>query len=117
MAKALQNASFSEHIYTPTEVFRIIEKKTATLEDFYKRYPGFGGYLPWVTISEGKLTPAHDFQSRVPALDNGEMFWGALALSRVWSKHYPSILPQLRARFDEVFWKGMIRNSRKIFFN
>lgn len=27
------------------------------------------------------------------------------------------MLPQLRSRFDEVFWKGMIRNSRKVFFN
>ena len=27
------------------------------------------------------------------------------------------MFPQLRTRFDEVFWKGMIRNVRKVFFN
>lgn len=63
------------------------------------------------------IVPAHDFRSRVPALDNGEMFWAALGLSRAWAKRFPNILPQLRERFDEVFWKGMIRNARKVFFN
>ena len=53
----------------------------------------------------------------MPALDNGEMFWAALGLSRAWAKRFPNILPQLRERFDEVFWKGMIRNARKVFFN
>ncbi len=73
--------------------------------------------MPWVTMQAQGLAPAHDFQSRVPALDNGEMFWAALALSRVWQKRYPNVLPQLRSRFDQVFWKAMIRNSRKVFFN
>jgi hypothetical protein len=87
------------------------------LERFYTKYPGFAGYLPWVLITEDGLTPAQDFTKRVPALDNGEMFWAALLLSRVWQKKYPNVLPQIRSKFDELFWKGMIRNSRKVFFN
>lgn len=28
--------------------------------------------------------PTPDFASRTPALDNGELFWAALAVSHVW---------------------------------
>jgi len=73
--------------------------------------------MPWVMLNGSKIDPTYDFKSRVPALDNGEMFWAALALSRVWEKKFPNVFPQLRNRFDEVFWKGMIRNVRKVFFN
>lgn len=45
------------------------------------------------------------------------MFWSARILSYIWAKRYPNVLPQLKRRFDELFWKGMIRNARKIFFN
>ena len=40
--------------------------------------------MPWVMLNGSKIEPTYDFKSRVPALDNGEMFWAALALSRVW---------------------------------
>lgn len=88
-----------------------------TLEKFYSVYPGFAGFMPWVMLDGSGIKPTYDFESRVPALDNGEMFWAALALSRVWEKKYPNVYPQLRKRFDEVFWKGMVRNARKVFFN
>jgi hypothetical protein len=117
MAQVLNNHEYAQQIYSSTEVFRLLELKTATLEEFYRAHPGFAGFLPWVTINGSKVFPAHDFKSRVPALDNGEMFWGALALSHVWARNYPNVLPQLRNRFDEVFWKAMIRNCRKVFFN
>lgn len=45
------------------------------------------------------------------------MFWGALALSAAWNKNYPKIFPQLRTRFDSVFWGKMTQNIRKVFFN
>jgi hypothetical protein len=54
------------------------------LEEFYRKYPGFAGFLPWVTVTSKGVDPANDFLSRVPALDNGEMFWAALSLSKVW---------------------------------
>lgn len=117
LAKVLENAEYADEIYSVSEVFNLIGLKVETLDKFYKQYPGFGGYLPWVVIGKDGLSPAHDFQSRVPALDNGEMFWAARILSYIWAKRYPNVLPQLRRRFDELFWKGMIRNSRKIFFN
>jgi len=84
MAAVLEGSQFADEIYTPNEVFELIEKKTQTLEQFYKDYPGFAGFLPWVTVDEKGVHPTHDFKSRVPALDNGEMFWAAFALSKVW---------------------------------
>lgn len=65
-------------------MFTLIEQKTKALEEFYKKYPGFAGFLPWVTVNDKGVHPTHDFKSRVPALDNGEMFWAAFALSKVW---------------------------------
>jgi hypothetical protein len=84
MALVLDGAKYSDEIYEPKEVFALIEQKTRTLEEFYRKYPGFAGFLPWVTVTSKGVDPANDFLSRVPALDNGEMFWAALSLSKVW---------------------------------
>lgn len=84
IAKILNGDQYADEIYNPVEIFRLIELKVNSLETFYSKYPGFAGYLPWVLIEEDGLTPAHDFLSRVPALDNGEMFWAAMLLSRIW---------------------------------
>ncbi len=100
MAKSIEQSQFSEEIYYATQVFQILDKKVKALQQFYKNYPGFAGYLPWVQFVDGTIVPAHDFKSRVPALDNGEMFWAALGLSRVWEKRFPNVLPGLRQRFD-----------------
>ena len=45
------------------------------------------------------------------------MFWGAWTLSQVWAKQYPNVYPQLRLRFDEVSWRKMLKNARKMFYN
>jgi hypothetical protein len=66
------------------DVFALVEQKTRALEEFHAKYPGFAGFLPWVTVTSKGVDPTQDFKSRVPALDNGEMFWAALALSKVW---------------------------------
>jgi hypothetical protein len=71
MAEVLEGSKFADEIYEPLEVFALIEKKTKTLEEFYQNYPGFAGFLPWVTVTSEGVHPTHDFKSRVPALDNG----------------------------------------------
>ena len=71
MALVLDGAEFVDEIYEPLDVFGLVELKTRALEDFYKRYPGFAGFLPWVTVTDKGVDPTHDFKSRVPALDNG----------------------------------------------
>lgn len=71
LAKVLESAEFSDELYTIDEVFKIIELKTKTLESFNKKYPAFGGYLPWVFLNGSVPDPTPDFMNRVPALDNG----------------------------------------------
>jgi hypothetical protein len=70
LAQVLNGAKFSEEIYEVKNVFKIIEQKILTLEAFYQKYPGFGGYLPWVYVNGTLPSPTYDFINRVPALDN-----------------------------------------------
>ena len=92
----MEGAEHADLIYTVKDAFAAIELKVNALEDFNKRYPGFGGYLPWVFLNGSTVEPTWDFKDRVPALDNGEMFWACLALSVVWEKLYPNVFPQIR---------------------
>ena len=66
-------------------VLSILTAKAATLSRFNDEYPGYAGFLPWFKInvnnrSQG-IAPTDDWQNRVPALDNGQMAWGLLAVS------------------------------------
>lgn len=40
--------------------------------------------MPWVFINGSYPVPTNDFASRVPALDNAELFWAAVAVSHAW---------------------------------
>jgi hypothetical protein len=48
-----------------------LTKKIATYEDFNKRYPGYGGFFPWITSNGSNVGPTPDWVNRVPSLDNG----------------------------------------------
>ncbi|KAL2851384.1 putative GPI anchored protein [Aspergillus pseudodeflectus] len=60
-------------------VFALMEKKLETYIEFNETYPGFGGNLPWFAASERYIAPQPDWQNRVPALDNGELWWAVYA--------------------------------------
>ena len=32
-------------------------KKIDTYEKFNTKYPGFGGFLPWISVVDGEVTP------------------------------------------------------------
>ena len=49
----------------------IMEQKLETYLRLNETYPGFGGFLPWMTTSEQDVTPTWDWNNRVPGLDNG----------------------------------------------
>lgn len=53
----------------------IMKKKLDTYLRFNETYPGFGGFLPWMTTSEQDVTPTWDWNNRVPGLDNGYVSW------------------------------------------
>jgi hypothetical protein len=49
----------------------IMQKKLQTYLKFNETYPGFGGFLPWVSADTQDMTPRPDWVNRVPGLDNG----------------------------------------------
>ena len=80
-------------------VLDMLSTKVNTLDSFFEDFPGFGGFMPWVFVSDQGLTPTTDFNSSVPSLDNGQMFWGAYAVAQTLSREYPNVLhrPMQRA--------------------
>ncbi len=73
--------------------------------------------MPWVFINGTSPVPTPDFKSRTPALDNSEFFWAALAVSHAWKTKHPDMSPGIRQKWDNVTWKMMLKNAKKIFFN
>jgi hypothetical protein len=61
----------------------MLELKISTYEAFNDKYPGFGGFLPWIAVDGGIITPTWDFHNRVPSLDNGEYFWALYGITGV----------------------------------
>ena len=109
--------SGKQDIYTYEEIFGIVGRKVQTLEEFFERMPGFGGYMPWVYQNGSRIVPTNDFLDKTPALDNAELFWAAVALSHAWEQKHPDAYPELRERWSNITWKLMLKNARKIFFN
>lgn len=75
--------------------------------------------MPWVALNNQTATidPTWDFKTRTPALDNGQLFWAAFALTSAWERHQPTLEPALRERFADVTWRLMLKNARRVFFN
>jgi len=85
-------------IYSEKEALDILEKKVTSMEDFDRRFPAFGGFLPWFctrgysngkckglkdpfTFIAAKVDPEEKIS--LPALDNGQMAWAVTALVQV----------------------------------
>jgi hypothetical protein len=51
LAKVLEGDSKAQIVYTVEEAVEVIRKKTQTYEEFNSRYPGFGGFMPWVALN------------------------------------------------------------------
>jgi hypothetical protein len=91
-----------------------LTKKIATYEDFNKRYPGFGGFFPWMTVNGSKVDPSSDWVNRVPSLDNGELFWAMYGLLEVLETKYPDQTSLIKKWTDAV--NRMSVNSVKVFY-
>lgn len=84
-------------IYSEKEALDILEKKVTSMEDFDRRFPAFGGFLPWFCTrgwSNGKCKGLKDPFTHIaakiesekiglPALDNGQMAFAVAALVQV----------------------------------
>ena len=98
-------------------VLAILASKAATLTRFNKEFPGYGGFLPWFKInvsnrSEG-IAPTDDWQNRVPALDNGQMAWGLLAVSTSLALAGEAALAGI---YDALFQR-MASNALLVFYD
>ncbi|KAK3181672.1 hypothetical protein K4F52_007050 [Lecanicillium sp. MT-2017a] len=82
----------------------IMKKKLDTYLRFNETYPGFGGFLPWMTTSEQDVTPTWDWNNRVPGLDNGELLWAVYAcinsLERSWDRSSRQLAKEWQKWFD-----------------
>lgn len=68
-------------------VLTILERKLSSYEKFDKRYPGFGGMLPWFkTTDEGmELLPPY-WSDRIPSLDNSQLIWTLMVMRHTLSE-------------------------------
>jgi hypothetical protein len=89
LAKVLDGDKNAQIFYNVSEALDILTKKIATYEDFNKKYPGFGGFFPWMTVNGSKVDPSPDWVNKVPSLDNGELFWAMYGLLEVLETKYP----------------------------
>ncbi|KAJ5214340.1 hypothetical protein N7449_001509 [Penicillium cf. viridicatum] len=67
-------------------------------------YPGFGGFLPWVSADTQDMTPRSDWVNRVPGLDNGELVWAVYgfiqALENTGRKNYQELAQKWQVWMD-----------------
>eukprot|EP01125_Pyxidicula_operculata_P018068 TRINITY_DN6399_c0_g1_i2.p1 TRINITY_DN6399_c0_g1~~TRINITY_DN6399_c0_g1_i2.p1 ORF type:complete len:425 (+),score=83.98 TRINITY_DN6399_c0_g1_i2:389-1663(+) len=85
------------------KVLEILQNKITTYEAWDSTYPGFGGYLPWVYINDTGIRPADGWDSKVPALDNGENIWALYALLVVLEESKDNCQPQYCPTINSLF--------------
>ena len=98
----------------------VLEAKAAAYERFDRRFPGFGGFLPWYEIKAGEAHPLKDWEDRVPALDNGQLAWSlylaAHELRRAGyaqlARRYEALLARIRENAVRVFFDPQARKIR-----
>ncbi|KAA0150801.1 hypothetical protein FNF31_06949 [Cafeteria roenbergensis] len=97
---------------------------------FNSSFPGFGGYLPWFSVpanNSGSMGLLQGWENRVPALDNGELFWGVVAAGQAARRlagaaseapGFESAATEaesLAARLEAV-WSAMAATARTLFW-
>jgi hypothetical protein len=115
LARIVQGDPLARRLASSAEAVRILERKIDTYERFDRSYPGYGGFMPWITISEnGTVAPAGaTWDNRLPALDNGEWLFGLLAVEHTLRRAGHTALADRYARRIAV----LRRNVRTVFFD
>ena len=92
----------------------MLNKKINSYESFNSKYPGYGGFLPWITVDGANVEPTYDWKNRVPSLDNGELFWAMYGLVEILETKYPDQKVLIKKWNDAI--NRMATNSVKIFY-
>lgn len=95
----------------------VLTRKVATYRAWNQTFPGFGGFLPWVNVTATNLTLLDGWTNRVPALDNGEWFWGLVAVAHMLhvrgfedvATQYDELIAYLVSTAQTVFYGGQGR--------
>jgi len=90
----------------------MLTKKITTYETFNSEFPSFGGYLPWFTVTDGKLIPVGDWATSAPGLDNGQLAWSLyFAYNTLEDQGETALAARYKAHFDL-----MATNAKKMYF-
>jgi hypothetical protein len=107
----------------------VLARKIATYQRFDREYPGFGGFLPWYQVIDGKVSPTTGLQPgqagppapahvanwtyRVPGLDNGQLAWSLYhAANALRDRGHTKLANAYQGHVDK-----MKRNVVKIFYD
>lgn len=82
-------------------VVEILERKIASYNDFHRRYPGFGGFLPWFAANGTAMNILNGWESRVPSLDNSQLIWSIkILIEALRRKNLLSLADRYQQRLD-----------------
>lgn len=100
------------------EAIDLVRRKVHAFEAFNQDFPGYGGFFPWVQYSTNltHMSPAWNWQNSAPALDNGELFWGAFALSYTLNQTFYRNYADLAQRWS-LFYRRMVAHAKTIFYD
>ena len=84
----------TDPVLARTSALSTLEKKIETYQKFNATYPAYGGFFPWVTVSDDGIVPTKDWLNRVPSLDNGELIWALTAVVQVLNDQNQTDLAQ-----------------------
>ncbi|KAK5576401.1 hypothetical protein RB653_007544 [Dictyostelium firmibasis] len=98
-------------------VITILYRKINTYNQFNQRYPGFGGFHPWVSVNDSGLFLLDGWTDQVPGLDNGEMIWGLYAVYNLLTTEQTFIenYPTLGILYEKYF-QLLVDNAMMIFY-
>ncbi|XP_065840871.1 uncharacterized protein [Oscarella lobularis] len=99
----------NESVNSETRIIDILTRKISTYEKFRETYPGYGGYMPWVTVNDTGIHPTRGYQNpyQCPSLDNGELIWALYLTYNVLNdRGYGALGKRYKSQFDTMIKYG-----------
>lgn len=120
LAKAVQGDPYAALLVSADDPSRararaldLLRRKIASYERFDRRFPGFGGFAPWVEVSDEGMEPMAGSRDSVPGLDAGELVWSLMAaVEALRDAKQPALAARYQAQLDL-----MAANVGRMFFD